>query len=100
MDIPKFHETFIPILKVLENGETLQARDLYQKVIEKFYSGLTKDQLEEKTKSGDKLIVNRIAWGKSYLKKGGYIEFPKRGYVRITEKGKLQSSSDLTLKKV
>ncbi|NBG66781.1 restriction endonuclease [Acidiluteibacter ferrifornacis] len=100
MDIPKFHETFIPILKVLENGDTLQAREMYQKVIEQFYSGLSKEQLEESTKSGDRLIINRIAWGKSYLKKGGYIEFPKRGYVRITEKGKSQRESSLSLKQV
>ena len=37
MEIPKFHETFIPILKVLENGDTLQAREMYQKVIDRFY---------------------------------------------------------------
>lgn len=100
MEIPKFHETFIPILKVLENGETLQAREMYQKVIDKFYSELSKEQLEEKTKSGDILIINRIAWGKSYLKKGGYIEFPKRGFVKITEKGKTHATSDLTLSQV
>jgi restriction system protein len=85
MEIPKFHETFIPILKVLDNGETLQAREMYKKVIEQFYSGLSKEQLEQTTKSGDILIINRIAWGKSYLKKGGYIEFPKRGFVKITD---------------
>lgn len=100
MEIPKFHETFIPILKVLENGETLQARELYQKVIDQFYTELSNEQLEEKTKSGDLLIINRIAWGKSYLKKGGYIEFPKRGFVKITEKGKTHATSDLTLKQV
>lgn len=100
MEIPKFHETFIPILKVLENGETLQAREMYQKVIDQFYSELSKEKLEEKTKSGDILINNRIAWGKSYLKKGGYIIFPKRGFVQITEKGKKQSSSNLTLSQV
>jgi restriction system protein len=100
MEIPKFHETFIPILKVLEKGEILQARELYQKVIDQFYNELSKEQLEEKTKSGDLLIINRIAWGKSYLKKGGYIEFPKRGFVKITDKGKNQSSSDLTLREV
>jgi restriction system protein len=100
MEIPKFHETFIPILKVLDNGETLQAREMYKKVIEQFYSGLSKEQLEQTTKSGDILIINRIAWGKSYLKKGGYIEFPKRGFVKITEKGKKHSSSDLTLKQI
>ncbi len=100
MEIPKFHETFIPILKILENGETLQAREMYQQVIDKFYLKLSKDQLEQKTKSGDRLIINRIAWGKSYLKKGGYIEFPKRGYVKITEKGSNHTSNNLSLKQV
>ncbi len=100
MEIPKFHETFIPILKVLSNGETLQAREMYEKVIAQFYSDLTKDQLEQKTKSGDRLIINRIAWGKSYLKKGGYIEFPKRGHVKITEKGQKNSSQNLSLSQV
>ena len=100
MEIPKFHETFIPILKVLEGGGVFQTREMYKQVIDQFYSKLSKEQLEQKTKSGDVLIVNRIAWGKSYLKKGGYIEFPKRGFVKITEKGKKHSSSDLTLKQV
>lgn len=100
MEIPKFHETFIPILKVLENGETLQSREMYKKVIDKFYTGLSDEQLEETTKSGDILINNRIAWGKSYLKKGGFIEFPKRGYVKITEKGKKHTASKLTLNEV
>ncbi|MCX6187572.1 MAG: restriction endonuclease, partial [Bacteroidetes bacterium] len=57
-----------------------------------FYSGLSDDQLKQLTKSGDLLIDNRIAWGKSYLKKGGYVFFPERGYVQITEKGKNHSS--------
>lgn len=100
MDIPKFHETFIPILKVLKNGDTLKAREMYQMVIDQFYSELSQEQLEQKTKSGDRLIINRIAWGKSYLKKGGYIEFPKRGNVTITEKGEKYSSSNLTLSEV
>jgi restriction system protein len=100
MDIPKFHETFIPILKVLKDGETLQSREMYNKVISQFYSKLPKEKLEEKTKSGDILIINRIAWGKSYLKKGGYILFPKRGFVKITEKGLNNISSNLTLSQV
>jgi len=41
-----------------------------------------------KTKSGEILIRNRIAWGKSYLKKGGFVNYPKRGMVQITQKGK------------
>lgn len=100
MEIPKFHETFMPILKTLENGDTIYYRDMIKAVITNFYSDLSKEQLEQKTKSGDVLIHNRIAWGKSYLKKGGFIEFPKRGMVKITNKGKEAVNSNLSLNDV
>jgi restriction system protein len=99
MEIPKFHETFVPILQILSNGEIIHTRELQKLVIEKYYSNLTDELLNEKTKSGEILINNRIAWGKSYLKKGGYISYPERGYVKITEKG-LNHKSNLTLKDV
>lgn len=98
-ELPKFHETFNPILDILSNGEMLQAREMQKKVIDKYYSQLPKELLEEKTKSGEILIHNRIAWGKSYLKKGGFINYPKRGHVQITEKG-LGHRSALSLKEV
>jgi restriction system protein len=96
MEIPKFNETFIPILEVLKDGKILKSRELIEKVKTRFYSGLSENLLKQETKSGDLLIDNRIAWGKSYLKKGGYIFFPERGQVQITEKGKNHSAT-LTL---
>jgi restriction system protein len=96
LEIPKFHQTFIPILEVLSNGETIHSTELQRIVIEKYYAHLTAELLSEKTKSGEVLINNRIAWGKSYLKKGGYLEYPTRGYVKITEKG-LQNKLSLNL---
>lgn len=93
MEIPKFDETFIPILEVLRNGKIIKSRELIEVVKTKFYSELSEEQLKQETKSGDLLIDNRIAWGKSYLKKGGYISFPERGHVQITEKGKNHSET-------
>ena len=93
MEIPKFDETFNPILEVLKDGKVLKSRELIEEVKARFYSDLTEEQLKEETKSGDLLIDNRIAWGKSYLKKGGYIVFPQRGFVQITEKGKNHSAT-------
>ena len=93
MEIPKFDETFIPILEVLKDGKVLKSRELIEEVKTRFYSGLSDEQLKQETKSGDLLIDNRIAWGKSYLKKGGYITFPQRGFVQITEKGKSHSAT-------
>lgn len=85
--IPKFHETFIPILKVLESGNELHHEDMKRKVKEQFYSNLPADLLNQKTTSGYLLIHNRIGWAKSYLKEGGYLQYPQRGSVKITAKG-------------
>jgi len=100
MNMPKFNETFIPILKVLANGEILPHRELLKRVVENYYSDLPKEVLELKTKSGDVLILNRIAWGKSYLKKGGFIHYPERGTVQITSKGKDSVDQNLSLRDV
>ncbi len=97
-ELPKFHETFNPILDILSNGEIIHHRELLKKVVDKFYSDLPKELLDQKTKSGEILILNRIAWGKSYLKKGGYIIYPERGMVQITEKGKKVNSDKLQIK--
>lgn len=91
-EIPKFHETFNAILEILSDSNIIHTREMQKRVIEKYYSNLPKELLEEKTKSGEILINNRIAWGKSYLKKGGYIHYPSRGNVQITDKGLLQKT--------
>jgi len=99
-EIPKFHETFNPILEVLSDGNTVHSREMIRKVIEKYYSDLPEELLTQKTKSGDVLISNRVSWGKSYLKKGGFIVFPKRGMVKITDKGIQALKRDLKLKDI
>ena len=95
--VPKFHETFNAILSVLADKAIIHTREMQKRVIGEYYAHLSKDLLEEKTKSGEILINNRIAWGKSYLKKGGYIHYPSRGHVQITDKGVTQKTK-LTLK--
>ncbi len=100
MELPKFHETFNPILNILSNGTTIHHRELLNRVVDKYYSTLPQALLEEKMKNGDRLILNRIAWGKSYLKKGGFISYPERGTVQITKKGKDAVNKKLTLQDV
>ncbi len=97
MDLPKFNETFLPILDVLKNGDVINGRVLIRKVEDKFYSKLPQELRDQTTKSGDRLIENRIAWGKSYLKKGGLVHYPQRGYVQITDKGKAATAESVSL---
>lgn len=101
MKIPKYHETFIPILKVLSDGRVIHTSDLKKQVKDQFYSNLSKELLEQKTKSGDILILNRIAWGKTYLKQAEMINQPERAMVQITDKGrKILRCGTLTLKEL
>lgn len=101
MGLPKFYETFIPILEVLSNGEILHYNDLRKRVRDKYYSDLPEELLKKQTKSGDVLILNRIGWGKAYLKQGKFIQQPERAMVQITEKGKKAlKKGTLTLKEL
>ncbi len=88
MELPKFHETFLPVLETLKDGEPIPSRNLALKVRDNFYSGLPKNLLDQKTSTGANMLLDRILWAKSYLKMGNYVSYPKRAYVQITEKGK------------
>jgi len=99
MELPKYHETFIPILETLNTIEFISSRDLAFQVLQNYYSDLSKELLSKKTSSGVNVLIDRIGWGKSYLKMGKFITYPKRGMVQITDKGKqILKKGSLTLK--
>lgn len=88
MELPKYHETFIPILETLNSIESISSRELATRVRDKYYSDLPKELLDKKTSTGANTLIDRILWGKSYLKMGKFVSYPKRGIVQITDKGK------------
>lgn len=90
MELPKYHETFIPILEILNTVDSLKSRELASKVRDVNYSDLPQELLNQKTSSGANVLLDRILWGKSYLKMAKFVTYPKRGLVQITEKGKKQ----------
>jgi restriction system protein len=88
MELPKYHETFLPILETLNSAESLKSRELAVIVRDNYYSHLPEELLKQKTSSGANVLLDRILWGKSYLKMAKFVSYPKRGFVQITEKGK------------
>ncbi|SDR85193.1 restriction system protein [Maribacter dokdonensis] len=88
MELPKYHETFIPVLETLKNVDSLNSRELASRVRDNYYSDLPIDLLSKKTSSGANVLLDRILWGKSYLKMAKFLAYPKRGFVQITEKGR------------
>ncbi|MBT8180499.1 MAG: restriction endonuclease [Eudoraea sp.] len=88
MELPKYHETFMPILETLSSIESISSRELAIRVRDKYYSDLPKELLDKKTSTGANTLIDRILWGKSYLKMGKFVFYPKRGMVQIGDKGK------------
>lgn len=99
--LPKYHETFIPLLEVLSDGKVVHYKDLEKQVRDKYYGSLPQELLTKKTKSGDILILNRIGWAKAYLKQAEIISQPERAMVQITNKGReILKRDHLTLKEL
>jgi len=88
MELPKYHESFIPVLETLSTVDSLKSRELASTVRDKYYSDLPQALLNQKTSSGANVLLDRILWAKSYLKMAKFLSYPKRGEVQITEKGK------------
>lgn len=88
MELPKFYETFLPILETLGNEEPIHYKELRVLIRKKYYSNLPQTLLDKKTSSGANVLLDRIGWGKSYLNLGKFVFYPKRGMVQITKKGK------------
>jgi len=83
--LPKFDALMIPFLRLLSDGREHLAREVYQKI--KSEMGLEKYDAITLESTGQPLFDNRAAWAKSYLKKAELVDFPKRGFVQISEKG-------------
>jgi restriction system protein len=96
MAMPKFYETFLPILKVLENETIVKTSELPDMIIAAKYFTLSPEELTQTKESGGSLFRDRVAWGKTYLKQGKYLEQPGRGLVKISNKGKTLLESGIT----
>jgi len=99
-DIPKFHETFKPILETIKLEDNISRAKLREKVINKYYNEIPQELLGQRIKSGDLLIHNRLNWGISYLKQAGYLFHPKRGFVQLTKKGLHSSLKEISLYRI
>lgn len=88
MAIPDYQSAMLPLLKVAADGRDHHIRAAINQLAEEF--GLTDVERKELLPSGvDGVFDNRVGWARTYLKKAGLIEYPKRGYFQITDRGKL-----------
>lgn len=86
MAIPDYQTIMLPLLKRLEDKQTYKISELIDKLSDEFR--LTDEEKEMVFESGNgKIFRNRVRWARTYLKKAGLVDDPKRGYLVITTKG-------------
>ena len=87
MAIPDFQTIMLPLLEVASDDQEHYIHDAADKLA--LYFKLTEEEKTKLLPSGQQpRFFNRVSWARTYLKKAGLIEYPKRGYFKITTRGK------------
>lgn len=86
MTIPDYQTIMLPVLKFLKDEQEHSMRELIDYISKEFH--LTKQEMEELLPSGTQPIIdNRVGWARTYMKKAGLLQDPRRGYVKIAARG-------------
>ncbi len=84
--IPDFQTIMLPLLEILKDKEEHTLQEIIAKISEKFE--LTDEERKELLPSGNQAIINnRVGWARTYLKKAGLLNSPKRATFLITDEG-------------
>jgi restriction system protein len=87
MAIPDFQTIMLPLLRHLEDGRERGNQETLDYLAR--YFGLADEELAQLLPSGRvRLFVNRVAWAKTHLKAGGLLDSPRRGFYKITSRGR------------
>ncbi|MBY0454183.1 MAG: restriction endonuclease [Burkholderiaceae bacterium] len=86
MAIPDYESLMLPLLSRISDGKIYLLKEIVAEFAEIFE--LTPEEKLQLLPSGESLtFASRVGWAKTYLKKAGLVQQPKRGFVQITELG-------------
>lgn len=87
MPVPDFQSLMRPMLEFASDGKDHSLKDAREELAKVFQ--LTEDEKKALLPSGRQArFGNRVAWAKVYLGQAGALDTPRRGYFRITDRGR------------
>ena len=87
MAVPDFQSFFKPLLEIAADGNEHSLKTSREILAEKMM--ISAEDLKELLPSGNQTkFENRVAWAKTYFIQAKVLESPKRGYFRITDRGR------------
>lgn len=86
MAIPDYQNIMLPLLKYAGDKKEHSIREAIEHISK--ILNLSEEEKRELLPSGQQpIITNRTVWARTYLKKAGLLESPKRSYFKITDIG-------------
>jgi len=95
MPVPDFQTLMLPLLRFASDDKEHSMLEARENLAKEF--NLSGDELKELLPSGRQAtFANRVAWAKVYLGAAGLLHSPRKGILRISERGKevLQNPPD------
>ncbi len=87
MAVPDFQSLMLPIVEFAADGQEHSLREARESLAKRL--GVTEEEREELLPSGRQAVFdNRVAWAKTYLQQTGLLNSIRRGYFRITDRGR------------
>ena len=87
MAIPDYQTIMLPLLKFVADQKEHSVHEAVKFLTNEF--NLSDDDRKEMLPSGQQeVFLNRVGWARTYMKKAGLLDSPKRGIFVITERGK------------
>jgi restriction system protein len=86
MAIPDYQTVMLPLLRFAADKREHSTREAIEELANHF--SLTEDERKELLPGGSQATFdNRVGWARTYMRKAGLLESPRRGYFTITERG-------------
>jgi restriction system protein len=87
MSIPGFQDLMLPLVRLASDGDEHSIRTAIDELADELQ--LTEDELADLLPSGrQRTFHNRVHWAKTFLTKAGLLEISRRGWFRITDRGR------------
>lgn len=88
-DLPPYKDFLLPVLHAVQAlGGTAHAKEITAWMVENLAFDDDAVAVEYPNRPGESILLDRMAWPRSYDKLGGLVETPQRGLYVLTAEGK------------
>ena len=93
MAVPPLADFWLPLLRRLADEREHTAHELAHVLADEL--GLSDEDRADRTSSGKTRVLDRVQWTITYFRQAHVIESPRRGVVKIAERGRVLVSRNL-----